>query len=75
MDLGYKIIMWHVLSFDWDKNVSQKTCLNNVISKSEPGSIIVFHDSVKASRNLKYVLPKVLEYFSKQGYVFKPIVF
>lgn len=71
--LGYKIIMWDVLSYDWDKSVSEETCLNNIISKAKEGSIIVFHDSVKASRNLKYTLPKVLEFYSNNGYEFKAI--
>lgn len=73
MELGYKIVMWDVLSFDWDATVPEETCLNNVLSKSKPGSIIVFHDSVKASRNMQYALPKVLEHFSKEGYAFKSI--
>lgn len=70
---GYKIIMWDVLSFDWDKNISPETCLKNVISKANSGSIIVFHDSVKASKNMQYALPKVLDYFSKKGFVFKSL--
>lgn len=71
--LGYKIIMWDVLSFDWDKNVSEETCFNNVISKAKSGSIVVFHDSVKASKNMMYALPKVLDYFNKLDYTFKAI--
>lgn len=71
--LGYKIIMWSVLSIDWDDFVSRKICLNNVVTKAETGSIVVFHDSVKASKNMQYALPKVLEHFSKEGYVFKSI--
>ena len=73
MALGYKIIMWDVLSFDWDKNVEQKTCLENVLTKTMDGSIIVFHDSVKAAKNMQYALPKVLEYFSEKGYSFKAL--
>ncbi|MFK7782301.1 polysaccharide deacetylase family protein [Psychroserpens sp.] len=73
MALNYKIIMWDVLSFDWQKETSEEDCLNNVISKSKQGSIIVFHDSVKASKNMMYSLPKVLDYFSKEGYEFKPL--
>ncbi len=73
IELGYKIIMWDVLSFDWDKTISEAACLENVISKSKNGSIIVFHDSVKASKNMKYALPKVLEYFSNQNYTFSAI--
>ena len=71
--LGYKIIMWSVLSIDWDAFVSRKICLNNVLTKADSGSIVVFHDSVKASKNLQYALPKVLEHFSKKGYTFKSI--
>lgn len=71
--LGYKIILWDILSYDWDTGVSEKTCLKNVTSTAKEGSIIVFHDSVKASRNLKYVLPKVLEYFSARGFCFKSL--
>ena len=71
--LGYKIIMWSVLSIDWDDFVSRKVCLNNIITKANSGSIIVFHDSVKASKNMQYALPKVLEHFSKKGYTFKAI--
>ncbi|MBC2843521.1 polysaccharide deacetylase family protein [Winogradskyella flava] len=69
-ELGYKIILWDVLSYDWDKSVSEEQCLSNVISAAKEGSIIVFHDSVKASKNLKYTLPKILEYYKKKGYVF-----
>ncbi|WP_372937918.1 polysaccharide deacetylase family protein [Seonamhaeicola sp.] len=71
--LGYKVVMWDVLSFDWDKNVSEEICFNNVISKAKSGSIVVFHDSVKASKNMMYALPKVLDYFSKLDYTFKAI--
>ncbi|WP_282133930.1 polysaccharide deacetylase family protein [Seonamhaeicola maritimus] len=70
---GYKIIMWDVLSFDWDKSVNNETCLKNVISKAKEGSIIVFHDSIKASKNMQYALPKVLEYFTEKGYELKAI--
>lgn len=73
LELGYKIILWDVLSYDWDISVTEETCLNNVTSAANEGSIIVFHDSVKASRNLKYVLPKVLEYYSKKGFEFKAL--
>ena len=71
--LGYKIIMWNVLSFDWDESVSENQCADNVINKVQKGSIVVFHDSVKASRNLKFALPKVLEYFSERGFEFKSL--
>jgi peptidoglycan/xylan/chitin deacetylase (PgdA/CDA1 family) len=72
-ELGYKIVLWDVLSYDWDKSISEKACLENIIPKAREGSIIVFHDSLKASRNLKYVLPKVLNYYSKKGFDFKAL--
>lgn len=75
IDLDYKIIMWDVLSFDWQKEISKEECYTNVISKSKKGSIIVFHDSVKASKNMMYALPKVLEYFSEGGFRFKALSF
>jgi len=74
-ELGYSVILWDVLSYDWDNSVSEKTCFNNVISAAKEGSIIVFHDSVKASKNLIYTLPKVLEYYSKKGFEFKALNF
>nr|WP_321234422.1 polysaccharide deacetylase family protein [uncultured Psychroserpens sp.] len=75
IDLSYQIIMWDVLSFDWDQNISEEKCLDNVISKSKEGSIIVFHDSVKASKNMMHVLPKILDQFSKEGFEFKALRF
>ena len=66
--LGYKIIMWDVLSADYDEKISPDKCLENVIDNVNPGSIIVFHDSQKAFRNLEHVLPKTLEYLYAKGY-------
>lgn len=74
LELNYKIIMWDVLSFDWEKDVSKETCLENVISHTTNGSIVVFHDSIKASKNMQYALPKVLEHFSKEGFIFKALI-
>ncbi|WP_158845671.1 polysaccharide deacetylase family protein [Algibacter sp. L1A34] len=75
INLGYKIIMWDILSFDWEHKISKETCFKNVISKTKNGSIVVFHDSVKASRNMQYTLPKVLKHFSEQGFIFKSLDF
>ncbi len=72
-DFGYKIIMWDVLAFDWKDSVPNEKCYQNIISKATAGSIIVFHDSVKASERMQYALPKVLEYFSVKGFEFKRI--
>ncbi len=71
--LGFEIVMWDVLTFDWEDEVSKEECLSNALDNIEDGSIIVFHDSIKAKRNMEYALPKVLEVFSKQGYQFKSL--
>ncbi len=68
---GYQIIMWDVLSADFDKKTSKEKCLQNVLGHATNGSIIVFHDSEKAFKNLEYTLPKVLAFFSERGFVFK----
>ena len=70
---GYKIIMWDVLSADFDTSITKEKCLENVIGYTTKGSIIVFHDSIKAANKLKFVLPKVLEYYTEKGFVFKKI--
>lgn len=70
---GYKIILWDVLSADFDTKISKEKCLENVLKNTQNGSVIVFHDSVKAAKNLKYVLPKVLAHFSKKEFAFHSI--
>ncbi|MEX0995430.1 MAG: polysaccharide deacetylase family protein [Flavobacteriaceae bacterium] len=70
---GYQIVMWDVLSGDFDKTLSKEKCLENVLKNSGNGSIVIFHDSEKASKNLQYVLPKVLAHFSEKGFRFKAI--
>lgn len=70
----YKIIMWDVLSRDYDDKVSNKECLDNAIEYAESGSIVVFHDTPQAESNLKYVLPKVLKHFADKSFVFNVII-
>ena len=65
-----KVIMWDVLSADFDTNVSANQCLENVLFKSKPGSIIVFHDSEKCYQKLTYALPKLLKHFTENGFRF-----
>ncbi|MCB9363910.1 MAG: polysaccharide deacetylase family protein [Flavobacteriales bacterium] len=69
----YNIIMWDVLSGDFDAGLSPEKCAENVISNTKSGSIIVFHDSIKAEKNLKYALPKAIEYLKSKGFVFNVI--
>jgi peptidoglycan-N-acetylglucosamine deacetylase len=65
-----KIIMWDVLSGDFDQKLSPENCLKNVVRNVSPGSIIVFHDSLKAFDRLKYALPGTLKYCIKHGLSF-----
>lgn len=75
MNNRYKIIMWDVLSGDFDHSVSKDKVLNNVLKNTESGSIIVFHDSVKAQPRMQYALPRVLEHYSEQGFRFEKLSF
>jgi peptidoglycan/xylan/chitin deacetylase (PgdA/CDA1 family) len=70
---GFSIIMWSVLAADWDEGITPEKCYQNILRNAKPGSIIVFHDSAKALQRMQYALPKVLSYFSGQGYQFKAI--
>ena len=63
-----KVIMWDVLSADFDQRMSPKVCLDNVLCNYGPGSIIVFHDSEKAFTNLQFVLPLVLAHLQRENY-------
>jgi peptidoglycan-N-acetylglucosamine deacetylase len=66
----YRIVMWDVLSGDFDPNISAEQCLQNVLKNTIAGSIVVFHDSIKSFEKLKFVLPRVLNYYSELGYQF-----
>ncbi|RLD25955.1 MAG: polysaccharide deacetylase family protein [Bacteroidetes bacterium] len=69
----YKIIMWDVLSGDFDENLKSESCIKNVIKASKSGSIIVFHDSEKSKSNLMETLPEILRHYTVKGYSFKNI--
>ena len=70
---NYKIVMWEVLSADFDRALDPGRCARNVIRHARPGSIVVFHDSEKAFDRLKGALPVVLDHFSSLGYRFEGI--
>ena len=71
--LPQQIMMWDVLSGDFDITITGDQCAQNVIQHAGPGSIIVFHDSAKAMDRLRIALPKVLLHFSNLGYQFKAV--
>ena len=70
----FRIVMWNVLSGDFDKTLDGEQCANKVISNTRNGSMIVFHDSEKAFPRLEIALPKVLEHFRKKGFRFESII-
>ncbi len=67
---NYSIIMWDVLSGDYDKTTTPEKCLNNVNTAVRNGSIIVFHDSYKAQKNVEYALPLFIEHAKVIGFEF-----
>jgi len=69
----FEIIMWDVLSGDFDQQLDPEKCLRHTVEAACPGSIIVFHDSIKAFRILKEVLPKALEFWKRKGYRFEAL--
>lgn len=68
---GYKIIMWDVVTRDYSRFMNPEQVLENVKKYCRDGSIIVFHDSLKAEVNMKYALPKAIEWLIEQGYSFE----
>ncbi len=72
-DRDYQIVMWDVLSADFDIEISSEQCYRNVVNIAKRGSIVVFHDSLKASEKLKEVLPRIIGYFSEKGFSFKAL--
>ncbi len=71
----YKIIMWDVISCDYNRNIPKEEVLQNVLDFVRPGSIITFHDSLKAEENLKWALPRAIEALKAEGYEFRKIEF
>ncbi|GAB2772766.1 polysaccharide deacetylase family protein [Rhabdobacter roseus] len=71
VSIDKKIVMWDVLSGDYSPDVSPEKCLRKTIRYAKKGSIILFHDSLKAQHNLRYALPRVLGHFGAAGYQFE----
>ncbi len=67
---SYRVIMWDILTYDFDINLAPEKILQEAIKETTAGSVVVFHDSVKAFPNLQYVLPRFLHYFAGLGYSF-----
>ncbi len=69
----FRIILWDILSMDYDRELEPRMVLHNVVSNARPGSIIVFHDNIKARENLEFTLPRVLDHYSRAGYQFRAL--
>jgi len=69
----YNIIMWDVLTSDYNQRLNAEKCLRESIRATRTGSVVVFHDSVKAEKNMTYVLPRYMEHFLKEGFTFDVI--
>lgn len=73
LERKFRIVMWDVLSGDFDTRIDAARCTLNVVQQTRPGSIVMFHDSEKAFPRMKEALPKMLQYFSEKGYRFEAI--
>ncbi|HOP43009.1 MAG: polysaccharide deacetylase family protein [Flavobacteriales bacterium] len=69
----FRIVMWDVLSADFDTTIDGARCVDNMVRHVRPGSIVVLHDSLKAWDRLRIALPRALEHFSREGYSFVPL--
>ena len=69
---GYEIVMWQILTFGWETGTTPNQCLENAL-KTKKGDIIVFHDSIKASKNMMHTLPLFLKHYSEKGFQFKTL--
>lgn len=69
---GYHVIMWDVISYDYEKITPEK-CLQNVVKHARNGSIVLFHDNLKANENIRYALPLFLRHYAEKGFQFKAL--
>jgi peptidoglycan/xylan/chitin deacetylase (PgdA/CDA1 family) len=69
----YKIVMWNIISRDYNRRLTPRACLDNVVRHVRAGDIVVFHDSEKAFRNMSYALPRTLDHLSARGMKSKAI--
>ena len=69
----FRIVMWDVLTYDFEARITPEACHSNSVRATREGSIVIFHDSYKAERNMRYVLPRYVEHFLEEGYTFSPL--
>jgi len=71
--VGYRPVMWSILSYDYDNELTPGYIFRKIVKQTHYGSIIVFHDNIKALKNLQILLPRYLAFFSDKGYKFKSL--
>jgi peptidoglycan/xylan/chitin deacetylase (PgdA/CDA1 family) len=69
----YRLVMWSILSMDFDRNLSVEECFNNVVRNVQQGAIILLHDSEKAQKNVLQMLPELLQWMERNGYKAKAL--
>jgi peptidoglycan/xylan/chitin deacetylase (PgdA/CDA1 family) len=69
----FRFVLWSVLTYDFHRGTTPEQCLDISISNSGSGSVVVFHDNIKAIRNLRYALPRFIDHFMQEGYQFRAI--
>ena len=69
----FRIVLWDVMSYDFSRGTSPQQCLSNVLRNAHSGSVVVFHDSLKAADKVLFALPQVLEHFHGLGFRFEAI--
>ncbi len=69
----FRIVFWDLLTNDFDQRLSPEEIMRNIRRYSRNGSIVVFHDSIKAKRNVLAVLPQAIEFWQSEGYEFRTL--
>lgn len=72
-ELGYKVVLWDVITRDYDPNLKEEQVLKIAKKYTRNGSIVVFHDSLKAEKNMKYAFPLAVKYWLENGYTFETL--
>jgi len=70
---NFKILLWDFITYDYDKSIAPTKVYKEVQNKSRNGSIVVFHDSLKAQKKMLEVLPKALKFWQTEGYEIKKV--
>ena len=70
----HTVVLWDVITHDYNRDYPPEKVLKVVKRYSRQGSVVVFHDSIKASKNMLQVLPKAIEWWQEQGYTIRPIL-